>query len=47
MAPFDGKYMTSYLTEIVMFAISLTVCETFAKQEKSQNSDLEDEGQGQ
>ena len=31
---------------IVMFAISLNICETFAKVEKSQNFDLQNEGQG-
>ena len=35
--------MTSY----VMFALSLTICEVFAKQEKCQNFDLENEDQGQ
>ena len=32
---------------IVMFALSLTVCEIFSKQEKCQNCDLENECQGQ
>ena len=32
---------------IVMFALSLTVCEIFAKQEKCRNFDLENEEQGQ
>ena len=31
MALFDGKYMTSYLMVIVMFTLSLTSCEVFAK----------------
>ena len=39
--PFNGKYMTSYLMAIVMFAPSLTVCEIFAKQ----NFELENEDQ--
>ena len=30
-----------------MFALSLTVCEVFAKQEKFANFDLENEDQGQ
>ena len=41
MAPFGGKYLTSYLMAIVMFAISLTVYEKFAKSKKCQNFDLE------
>ena len=45
--PFDGKYMTSYLMVIVIFALSLTVCEIFAKQGKCQNFDPENEGQVQ
>ena len=28
---FDGKYMTSYLMGIVMFALTLTIYEIFAK----------------
>ena len=39
--------MTSYLMAIVIFAISLTVCEIFAQQEKCQNSDFENDSQGQ
>ena len=31
---------------IVMFALSLTVCEVLTKQEKCKNYDLENEGQG-
>ena len=38
---------TSHLMSIVMFAISLTVYEIFAKHEKCKNFDLEIEGQGQ
>ena len=44
MAPFDAKYLTSYLMAIVMFALSLTVYETFANQEKCHKFDLENEG---
>ena len=43
VAPFDGKYLTSYPMVIVMFALSLTVYEIFAKHqkfEKYQNFDL-------
>ena len=47
MAPFDGKYTTSYLVAMVMFTPSLTVCEIFVKQEKCQNFDIENEGRGQ
>ena len=36
MAPIDGKYMTSYLMAIVMFAPSLTVYEIFIEQIKCQ-----------
>ena len=35
-----------YLMVIVMFALSLTVYEIFANQEKCKNVDLEIEGQG-
>ena len=31
---------------LVMFALSLTVCEIFTKQAKGRNFDLEDKGQG-
>ena len=37
VALFDGKYMTSYLMAIVMFALSLTVCDIFANQEYANN----------
>ena len=47
VASVDGKYMTSYPIAIVMVALTLTVCEIFAKQEKIQNFDLENEGQVQ
>ena len=46
-APFDGKYLTSYMMAIVMFALSLTICEIFTKIIKYQSFDLENEGQGQ
>ena len=39
--PFDGKYMTSCLWAIVMFALSLTVYEIFANKIKYQKFDLE------
>ena len=45
MASFDGKYMTSYLIAMTMFAISLTIYEIFANK-KSQKFELETEGQG-
>ena len=38
--------MNFYLVAIVMFALSLTVGEIFAKQDKYRNSDLENEDQG-
>ena len=44
---FDGKYRTSYLIAIVMFALYLAVCKIFAKQEKCLIFDLKTEGQGQ
>ena len=47
VAPFDGKYLTSYLMVIVMVALSLTVDEIFAHQEECQNFDLENGGQSQ
>ena len=47
MAPSNGKYMTSYLMAIAMFALSLTVCEIFAKLEKCQNIELKNEDQDQ
>ena len=45
MTPFDGEYVTFYLTAIVMFALSLTVYEIFAK-ENADKFELESEGQG-
>ena len=30
VAPFDGKYSTSYIMTIIMFALSLTVCNILA-----------------
>ena len=45
---FDDKYMISYFMAIVIFDLSLIVCEIFWKQEKcQQKSDFENEGQGQ
>ena len=41
----SGKYMTSYLMAIVMFALYLTVCKILDKQEKCQKFDFENEGQ--
>ena len=32
--PFDGKYMTSYLMAIIVFAVSLIIYVTFAVQNK-------------
>ena len=40
-------HTTSYLMAILMFALSLTVCDIFATQEKCQNFDLENECQVQ
>ena len=40
VATFDGKYMISYLITIVMFPLSLTICEMFAKQEKAKTLTL-------
>ena len=31
VTPFDGKYLTSYLMAIVMFAQFLAICEIFTK----------------
>ena len=47
MSSFDSKYMTSYLTAIVMFTKFHTVCKIFAKHEQCQNFDLENEDKGQ
>ena len=47
MTPFDGKWMISYPMEIVMFALSLTICEIFAKMLKCKSVNLENEDQGQ
>ena len=46
MAPFDGKYMTSYLMATVTFALSHTIYEIFTKQMKCQKFYLENEGRG-
>ena len=34
VVPFDGKYPTSYLIAIVVFALSLSIYEIFANQEQ-------------
>ena len=47
VATFDGKYLTANPTAIVIFDLSLTICEIFAYQIKRQHFDLENEGQGQ
>ena len=47
MAPFYGKYTTSYLMKIVIFVLLLAIYEVFANQIKCQTVDLEIEGQGQ
>ena len=41
LAPFDGKYLTSYLMAIVMFALSITISEIFATIIKWKRFDLE------
>ena len=41
------QWSTSYLMAILMFTLWITVCEIFAKREKCQNFDLENEDQGQ
>ena len=41
------KFPTSYLMTIVVLALSLAVCEIFANEEKLQNVNLENKGQGQ
>ena len=43
LAPFDGKYMTSYVMAIIMFASDLTIYEIFAKHIKCKTVDLENE----
>ena len=40
MAPFDGKYMTSYTKAIVMSAAFLTIYEIFAHRIKCQSLTL-------
>ena len=47
VAPFEGKYMTSYLMALEICAISFAVCAIFTKQEKCRTFNLENEGQGQ
>ena len=44
---FDGKNMTSYISAIVLFALSLTYYYIFANDIKCQKFDLENEGYGQ
>ena len=46
MAPFDGKYMTSNLMAIVIFALSLTIYEIFENQIKRKKFNLDNEEQG-
>ena len=46
MAPFDGRYITSYVMAMVMFALSLTMYDILAKQIKGKKFDHENEGQG-
>ena len=41
------QYMTSYLTAMVMCALSATIYEIFAKQINCQKFDLKNEGEGQ
>ena len=43
-APFDFTYLTSYVMTIVIFVISLTICEIFPNKEKFQNVDIENGG---
>ena len=47
MASFDGECQPSYMMVIVMFALSLAVCEIFANLINCQNFDIENEGQCQ
>ena len=47
MASFKGKYITSYLMTMVMFALSLTIYEIFENQIKCKMFYLKNEGQGQ
>ena len=43
MAPFDGKYITSYLIAKVIFAPSLTIYEICANKIKFQKFDIKNE----
>ena len=43
MAPFDGKYIASYLMAKVVFASSLSIYEVFPNQIKYQHFYLEDQ----
>ena len=47
LMPFNGKYMTSYLMSMVMFALSVAMYNIFPNQLDCQNVNLENEGQGQ
>ena len=47
VAPYDGKYSSSYLIAIALFSPSLTVYEILSNQEQCQNFDLANEDQGQ
>ena len=47
MGLFDGQYLTSYLMEILMFSLFLTIYELFTNQIKCKEFDLENEGQSQ
>ena len=47
MAPIDGKYMTFSLMTMIIFALYLTIYDTFSNQIKCQKFDLENEGKGQ
>ena len=46
VTPFDVKCPISYLMALVMFALSLTVFEIFAKPENFKNINFKNEGQG-
>ena len=47
MAPFQDKYLTSYVMALVMFALSLNICEIFSRIIKCRKSELRMECQGQ
>ena len=46
MTPFDVKRLTSHLMAIVTFALSLTICEIFAKLIECNEGQGQDQGQG-